>query len=78
MLPFTKANKYATEIMVCGGSRYTNAAADDRCISLNFGESKPQWRETEPMPNARMMPDSIILPDTTILFVNGAGGMFFS
>lgn len=52
MMPLTKANGYTSRIMVCGGSRIAEKAADERCIGINFGDSAPEWKElvSDPMP----------------------------
>ncbi|KAJ3078731.1 hypothetical protein HK102_004276 [Quaeritorhiza haematococci] len=73
MLPLTQANNYTASVMVCGGSRL-NLNADNRCIMLNTSDPSASWQQVDPMPVARVMPDSCILPDGTILFSNGAGG----
>jgi len=71
MLPLTIENNYTPTIQVCGGSRKSTNISDSRCIALNFGESSPQWKLTDPMPIGRIMPDSVLLPDGTILYTNG-------
>ena len=72
MMPLTKANKYTSHLMACGGSRKKDLKADERCIAINFADENPQWAETQdPMPVGRLMPDSAILPDGSILFMNG-------
>ncbi|KAJ3087121.1 hypothetical protein HK102_011774 [Quaeritorhiza haematococci] len=71
MLPLTAENNYRAELMICGGT-HVNLEADKRCIHLNMGEEKPQWREADPMPSPHVMPDTALLPDGTVLLTNGA------
>lgn len=73
MLPLTAKNNYAATIQVCGGSYFQTNASDPRCIAINFGNSNPQWVETDPMPEGRLMADNVLLPDGTVLYTNGAG-----
>lgn len=47
-------------------------AADDSCVSLNPLDAKPVWTDFEPLPEGRVMANAIILPDLTILVINGA------
>ncbi|RKO87367.1 hypothetical protein BDK51DRAFT_28156 [Blyttiomyces helicus] len=54
-----------------GGQPRPYASAS--CVQINPDDPQPVWSATDPMPNARVMPDSIILPDGKILYVNGAG-----
>lgn len=47
-------------------------AADTSCTSLNPLDAKPVWTDFEPLPEGRVMGSAIILPDLTILVINGA------
>ncbi|KAK3349690.1 copper radical oxidase [Lasiosphaeria hispida] len=47
-------------------------AADTSCTSLNPLDAKPVWADFEPLPEGRIMGSAIILPDLTILVLNGA------
>lgn len=80
MLPLTIANKFTPEIQVCSGTVKSSNASDSRCISINFDNSNPQWKQTVSMPVGRLMTDCVLLPDGTILYTNGiqrgqAGGV---
>ncbi|KAM7276345.1 hypothetical protein ACFE04_018211 [Oxalis oulophora] len=69
------------EVMVCGGSthdafflaetkkQFAPALAD--CNRLRITEDNPQW-EKEDMPSPRVMGDMIILPDGSVVILNGA------
>ena len=72
VLPITIANNFKFELMVCGGSKLSSKDASASCYKIAPEDSNPTWIKLEDMPNARLMPDSVILPDGTILVVNGA------
>ena len=76
MMPLTRSNGWTSKIMFCGGSENANGydKADDRCISIDFGDEHPEWNQVESMPDIRLMPDCAILPDGKILFSHGARG----
>ncbi|KAL2913493.1 hypothetical protein HK105_206953 [Polyrhizophydium stewartii] len=74
ILPMTQANNYKFTLQVCGGSKQTTADASPMCWQISPEDANPTWTRVDDMPNARVMVDSAILPDGTILYVNGAGG----
>ena len=41
------------------------------CWEIQPDEPNPVWKETASLPNARVMPDSVMLPDGKILYLNG-------
>ena len=47
-------------------------AADKSCTSLRPLDASPAWTDFEPLPEGRIMGSAIILPDLTILVINGA------
>jgi hypothetical protein len=76
--PMTKANKWAFELMICGGNDEINPGpkvdstpASDQCLSFRPDDEKPEWKVEENMPSRRMMPDSVLMPDGKVLSVNG-------
>lgn len=76
MLPLTKKNNYTAEMMGCGGSyRDENgyAASSAMCWKIKPDVPRSQWVKEQDMPRGRVMLDSAILPDGTVLFINGAG-----
>lgn len=73
ILPMTIKNQFKFELMICGGSKLSTEDASSMCMSIVPEEKSPQWKVVENMPHARVMPDSVLLPDGKILFVNGAG-----
>jgi hypothetical protein len=67
--PMTKANKWAFELMICGGSEGVNpgpevdsTVSSDQCLSIKPDDDKPEWKIEEKMPTKRLMPDSVLLP----------------
>ncbi|RUS19498.1 hypothetical protein BC937DRAFT_87379 [Endogone sp. FLAS-F59071] len=74
LLPLRPQNRYHVEVLVCGGSEGTRGGkhgqADNTCGRLDLDSENPVWvMDTFVFP--RLMPDSILLPDGTILFING-------
>ena len=72
VLPLTIANNFKFELMICGGSKLSSKDASASCYKIAPEDPNPTWTKLKDMPNARLMPDSVILPDGTILLVNGA------
>ncbi|KDQ18009.1 hypothetical protein BOTBODRAFT_171700 [Botryobasidium botryosum FD-172 SS1] len=82
LLPLSAANNYIPEILVCGGSAiddtrpaYTMSANDpasDQCSRMVLDDAgiREGW-SIEHMPEARIMPDAVLLPDGRVLIVNG-------
>lgn len=82
LLPLSPSNGYTPEILICGGSAIDDTragydissqeAASDQCSRLVLTEAgiKEGWK-VETMPEARIMPDAVTLPDGKIVFVNG-------
>jgi Glyoxal oxidase N-terminus len=73
ILPLTYKNNYAITLRVCGGSKLSSKDASPMCWQISPESSNPKWVQAADLPNARMMPDSVILPDGKILYVNGLG-----
>ncbi|KAJ3412649.1 hypothetical protein HDV05_000399 [Chytridiales sp. JEL 0842] len=71
LLPLTKTNGYKATVMICGGTRKDQWASKS-CSTISPDISKGGWKEEEEMPVGRVMGDAVILPDATVLFVNGA------
>jgi hypothetical protein len=71
-LPMTYKNKYRFFLRLCGGSKLSSKQASAMCWEIEPDSPKPVWIRKADLPNARLMPDSVILPDGTILYVNGA------
>ncbi|KAF9972042.1 hypothetical protein BGZ73_004900 [Actinomortierella ambigua] len=73
LLPLTPENKYQPEVLVCGGATEFSSTARGvtSCGRIKPLAKNPTW-EMEKMPLGRMMPDITLLPDRTVLIVNGA------
>lgn len=84
LLPLSPANNYLPEVLICGGSSiddtkpgYEISSQDPassqccRMVLTDDGISKG-W-QVEQMPQARTMPDAVLLPTGEVFIVNGAG-----
>ena len=84
LLPLTPQNGYAPEILICGGSTVDDKKAgyeissqdpaSSQCSRMVLTDEGIQagW-QIEQMPEARTMPDAVLLPTGKVLIVNGAG-----
>lgn len=50
---------------------HANTPATRTVEVIDLDEDPPVWLETTPMANGRVMPDSVLLPDWTVLVVGG-------
>ncbi|GAA6015966.1 hypothetical protein JCM10207_006822 [Rhodosporidiobolus poonsookiae] len=83
LLPLTPENDYTPTLFFCGGMNperddwnqtawiVIDTAADNSCVSIPF-DKKPTWKDEESLPENRSMANMIILPDETLLVLNGA------
>ena len=84
LLPLSPDNNYTPEILLCGGSTIDDTKpgyeinsqdpASTQCsrMVLNDDGISAGWK-VEQMPEARTMPDAVLLPNGQVLIVNGAG-----
>ncbi|KAJ7219548.1 copper radical oxidase [Mycena pura] len=84
MLPISPDNNYAPEILICGGSSIDDEKAGHEISSSDEASAQccrmtltddgiaKNW-EVDNMPEARLMPDAVLLPTGIVVFVNGAG-----
>ncbi|KAJ7272065.1 copper radical oxidase [Mycena haematopus] len=84
LLPLSPSDNYQPEILICGGSTVddtqpgyeisSQAPASAQCSRMVLTKDGIQkgWK-TEQMPEARLMPDAVLLPTGQVLIVNGAG-----
>ncbi|KAI8850647.1 hypothetical protein BC829DRAFT_388580 [Chytridium lagenaria] len=59
-------------VMVCGGVQKGGGLSSNQCYSIEADTPGAKWTREPDMPRGRVMPDSVLLPDGTILFTNGA------
>jgi hypothetical protein len=80
ILPFSSANNWNPDVVICGGGPYQDitAPADASCGRINPLNANAQW-EMDSMPVARHMVEGTLLPDGTVIWLNGAaeGGQGF-
>ncbi|KAM5470980.1 putative (methyl)glyoxal oxidase [Microsporum ferrugineum] len=72
MFPLSSVNGWEPEIMVCGGGAYPdiNSPTDASCGRIKPLSENPTW-EVESMPSGRVMVEGTLLPDGTIVWLNG-------
>ncbi|KAF9028782.1 copper radical oxidase [Hymenopellis radicata] len=83
LLPLTPENDYTPEVLICGGSTLPDSTdtrsiqpqfpASDQCsrLVLTAAGIAAGW-QVETMPQARIMPELILVPDGRVVIVNGA------
>ncbi|KAI0082827.1 copper radical oxidase [Panus rudis PR-1116 ss-1] len=84
LLPLSPNNGYKPEVLICGGSFVDDTRPDYEISSQEPASSQCSrmvltddgiaagW-QVEQMPEARIMPDAVLLPTGEVLIVNGAG-----
>jgi len=72
LLPLSSANNWNPDIIICGGGAYQDITSptDPSCGRIQPLSANPQW-EMDSMPEGRGMVEGTILPDGTIIWVNG-------
>lgn len=71
VLPITLKNPVFT-LMICGGTKSEDSnPASDACLQISPDLDTPVWTQAPSLPTPRLMPDSVILPDGTVVIVNG-------
>ncbi|KAK7449237.1 hypothetical protein VKT23_013382 [Stygiomarasmius scandens] len=86
LLPLTPENNYTPEVLICGGSTIdddlanfvigvpdSQRPASDQCVRMVLNEEgiSKGW-EVDHLPEPRLMPELILLPDGRVTIVNGA------
>ena len=73
MLPFTSQNGYAADVIICGGGAYVDVTSptEASCGRIQPESDTPTW-EMDAMPEGRVMVEGTLLPDGTVLWLNGA------
>lgn len=72
LMPLTSANGWAPDIIICGGGAYQDITSptDPSCGRIQPLAATPKW-EMDSMPEGRGMVEGTLLPDGTIIWVNG-------
>ncbi|KAL5119478.1 hypothetical protein ACEQ8H_002543 [Pleosporales sp. CAS-2024a] len=73
LMPLSSANDWNPDIIICGGGPYQDITApgDPSCGRIRPLDADPEW-EMDSMPEGRGMVEGTLLPDGTIVWVNGA------
>lgn len=72
LLPLSSANQWDSKIMVCGGGSYQDITSptEASCGVISPEAAVPTW-EMDSMPQGRGMVEGVLLPDGTVLWLNG-------
>ncbi|KXN80994.1 hypothetical protein AN958_06506 [Leucoagaricus sp. SymC.cos] len=87
LLPLSPENDYTPEVLICGGSTLSDRKppeqlssqdpASAQCVRMVLTEKGiAQGWQMEEMPEARVMPDAVLLPTGQIVIVNGGKTVF--
>jgi hypothetical protein len=73
LLPLTSQTGYAADVIICGGGAYVDVTSptEASCGRIKPESDKPDW-EMDAMPEGRVMVEGTLLPDGTVLWLNGA------
>jgi len=73
LLPLSSSNDWAPEVVICGGGAYQDITSptDASCGRIAPLSAAAEW-EMDAMPEGRGMVEGTLLPDGTVLWVNGA------
>lgn len=74
LLPLRSSNGFAPDIIICGGGAYQdkNSPTEASCGRIQPLAGAPAW-ELDAMPEGRGMVEGTLLPDGTVIWVNGCG-----
>ncbi|KAK0661476.1 Aldehyde oxidase GLOX [Lasiodiplodia hormozganensis] len=72
MLPLSSANNYTGDIVICGGGAYQDITSptDPSCGRISPLSADATW-EMDSMPQGRGMVEGTLLPDGTVIWLNG-------
>ena len=72
LLPLSSANDWAPDIIICGGGAYQDITSptEPSCGRIQPLSATASW-ELDSMPEGRGMVEGTLLPDGTVIFVNG-------
>ena len=73
LLPLSSANSWTAKVIICGGGSYQDITSptDPSCGVISPEAATPTW-EMDSMPQGRGMVEAILLPDGTVMWLNGA------
>ncbi|EME38661.1 carbohydrate-binding module family 18 protein [Dothistroma septosporum NZE10] len=73
LLPLSSSGDWKADIIICGGGVWQgiDSPTDPSCGRIQPQSDDPSW-EMDSMPEGRGMVEGILLPDGTVLWVNGA------
>ena len=73
LLPLSSISNWAPSILICGGGvvQSLTSATDPSCGLISPLSPNPQW-EMDSLPTGRGMVETLLLPDGTVLWINGA------
>lgn len=73
LLPLSSANDWDADIIICGGGSYQDITSptDPSCGRIQPQHDDAKW-EMDSMPEGRGMVEGTLLPDGTVIWVNGA------
>ncbi|THZ15339.1 galactose oxidase [Aureobasidium pullulans] len=72
LLPLSSANDWNPDIVICGGGAYQDITSptDPSCGRMQPLSTNAKW-EMDSMPQGRGMVEGTLLPDGTVIFLNG-------
>lgn len=72
LLPLSSANGWAPDVVICGGGAYQDVTSptDPSCGRIQPLSATPAW-EMDSMPEGRGMVEGTLLPDGTVVWLNG-------
>lgn len=72
LLPLSSSNGWAADILICGGGAYQDITSptDSSCGRVQPQSANPTW-SMESMPEGRGMVEGTLLPDGTVIWLNG-------
>jgi len=72
LLPLSSQNNWDPDIVICGGGAYQDITSptDPSCGRIQPLSTNAKW-EMDSMPEGRVMVEGTLLPDGTVLWVNG-------
>ncbi|KAI5845943.1 glyoxal oxidase [Tricharina praecox] len=73
LMPLSSSNNWASTVMICGGGAYQDITSptEPSCGTISPESANPTW-SIESMPEGRGMVEAVLLPDGTVLWLNGA------